>query len=64
MIRSSRWVRVSEVQMKLYFLRHGLAGERTEWIGDDEDRPLTEAGVAQTSREAAGLRVYPRTGSG
>jgi phosphohistidine phosphatase len=41
--------------MELYFLRHGLAGERSEWIGHDEDRPLTAAGKAQTAREAAGL---------
>ena len=41
--------------MELYFLRHGLAGERSEWIGHDEDRPLTAAGEAQTAREAVGL---------
>ncbi len=41
--------------MELYFLRHGLAGERSEWQGDDDYRPLTEEGKAQTAREAAGL---------
>lgn len=41
--------------MELYFLRHGLAGERSEWIGNDGERPLTEAGKVQTAREAAGL---------
>jgi phosphohistidine phosphatase len=41
--------------MELYFLRHGQAGERSEWIGHDEERPLTEAGLAQTAREAVGL---------
>jgi phosphohistidine phosphatase len=46
---------VLEVEMELYFLRHGQAGERSEWDGPDEKRPLTEAGKAQTAREAAGL---------
>ena len=41
--------------MELYFLRHGLAGERSEWTGPDEARPLTEAGKTQTANEAAGL---------
>lgn len=41
--------------MELYFLRHGQAGERSEWRGPDEERPLTEAGKAQTAREATGL---------
>ncbi len=30
--------------MKLYFLRHGLAGDRSQWKGDDAKRPLTEEG--------------------
>jgi phosphohistidine phosphatase len=47
---------MQEVVMELIFLRHGLAGERSEWQGRDEDRPLTEAGKAQTAREAAGLK--------
>jgi 8-oxo-dGTP diphosphatase len=28
-------------------VRHGLAGSRQEWDGDDRERPLTEAGWAQ-----------------
>jgi phosphohistidine phosphatase len=28
----------------LYFLRHGLAGSREEWQGDDAERPLTKKG--------------------
>jgi phosphohistidine phosphatase len=39
--------------MDLYFLRHGLAGEREEWKGDDFDRPLTEQGKERVEREAA-----------
>ncbi|MBV9103059.1 MAG: phosphohistidine phosphatase SixA [Candidatus Eremiobacteraeota bacterium] len=30
--------------MKLFFLRHGLAGDPAEWRGDDFDRPLTKEG--------------------
>lgn len=42
--------------MKLYFLRHGVAGNRREWQGDDFDRPLTTAGKARMRREAASIR--------
>ncbi|HVP77825.1 MAG TPA: phosphohistidine phosphatase SixA [Thermodesulfobacteriota bacterium] len=38
--------------MKLYFLRHGLAGDRTRWPGDDFDRPLTDEGKDRIAREA------------
>lgn len=38
--------------MKLYFLRHGLAGERSEWKGDDAKRPLTDEGKEKTERAA------------
>ncbi len=31
--------------MILYFLRHGLAGERDAWQGDDSERPLTKKGI-------------------
>jgi phosphohistidine phosphatase len=31
--------------MILYFLRHGLAGVRKEWQGDDAKRPLTKKGI-------------------
>ena len=41
--------------MKLYFLRHGLAGERSEWKGDDAARPLTDAGIEKMKRIAATL---------
>jgi phosphohistidine phosphatase len=39
--------------MKLYFLRHGLAGDRETWMGDDFDRPLTDEGKERMAREAA-----------
>jgi phosphohistidine phosphatase len=38
--------------MDLYFLRHGLAGQRGEWAGDDFQRPLTEEGKARMAHEA------------
>lgn len=38
--------------MKLYFLRHGLAGDSREWKGDDFTRPLTEEGIAKMKRTA------------
>jgi len=39
--------------MELYFLRHGLAENRSEWKGDDAERPLTEEGVRRMERSAA-----------
>lgn len=38
--------------MKLYFLRHGQAGERDDWHGDDFDRPLTTDGIKRMERAA------------
>jgi phosphohistidine phosphatase len=38
--------------MRVYFLRHGLAGDREEWRGDDFDRPLTDKGRERMAREA------------
>jgi phosphohistidine phosphatase len=39
--------------MKLYFLRHGVAFEREDWNGEnDELRPLTKAGKKAMKREA------------
>lgn len=39
---------------ELYLIRHGLAGERGTYANDDE-RPLTEAGVRKTQRVAKRL---------
>jgi phosphohistidine phosphatase len=41
--------------MKIYFLRHGLAGERSEWKRDDAERPLTDEGIEKMKRTAATL---------
>ncbi|MGE5223045.1 MAG: phosphohistidine phosphatase SixA [Omnitrophica WOR_2 bacterium] len=38
--------------MILYFLRHGLAGDRAEWEGDDRLRPLTKKGEKNTALSA------------
>ncbi len=38
---------------RLLLVRHGKAGKRSEWHGDDDLRPLTDAGW----RQAAALRV-------
>lgn len=42
--------------MILYFLRHGLAGDRDAWQGDDLERPLTKKGVLHMERTAKAFR--------
>ena len=42
--------------MILYFLRHGLAGDREAWQGDDQERPLTKKGVLQMKRTAKAFK--------
>ncbi len=43
--------------VKLYFLRHGIAYDREEWTGEnDELRPLTDEGVDQMKDEAKAIR--------
>jgi phosphohistidine phosphatase len=44
--------------MKLYFLRHGLAGERSEWKADDAKRPLTKAGKEKIEDAAASIAKW------
>ncbi|HEX7973898.1 MAG TPA: phosphohistidine phosphatase SixA [Anaerolineales bacterium] len=41
--------------MILYFLRHGLAGDREDWQEDDSLRPLTEKGKTKMAREAKAI---------
>ncbi len=41
--------------MKLFFLRHGLAGDRNDWKGNDAARPLTDEGIEKMKRTAATL---------
>lgn len=40
----------------LYLLRHGAAGERADWEGDDNKRPLTKKGKKQADALAKSLR--------
>lgn len=41
--------------MKVYFLRHGLAGDPQQWQSDDFDRPLTDEGRERMAREAKAM---------
>ena len=41
--------------MDLYLMRHGLAAERGEAPGPDEERPLTLEGIARTRQMARAL---------
>ena len=45
--------------MELYFLRHGTADRRSEWLGEDSLRALTEDGAAGVRRV---VRVLAETG--
>ncbi|MBC8159987.1 MAG: phosphohistidine phosphatase SixA [Roseiflexaceae bacterium] len=42
--------------MELYFVRHGLAGERKPGDPNDAARPLTEQGIEKMRGAAGGLR--------
>ena len=33
--------------MKLYVVRHAQAGKKSQWDGDDDERPLSDLGFAQ-----------------
>src|SRR5512143_4204465 len=42
--------------MILYFLRHGQAGSREEWKGDDALRPLTKKGMKNMVSQAKWMK--------
>lgn len=42
--------------MDLIILRHGKAGDRRDWEGDDRLRPLTEEGIVRTQEVLDRLR--------
>ena len=42
-----RFVRGRVLTVSVLLVRHARAGERSEWTGDDRDRPLDEVGWAQ-----------------
>ena len=39
--------------MRVYFMRHGDAGDKRAWRGSDADRPLSELGIERTTAAAA-----------
>ncbi len=41
--------------MELYLVRHGVAANRSEWQGNDADRPLTQEGREEMQRVAAAI---------
>ncbi len=43
----------------VYLVRHGSAGDRVAWEGDDRERPLTEKGRRQAAAIAAWLESQP-----
>ena len=42
-------------QMRLYLMRHGDAGDKAAWDGDDFERPLTEKGRSRAAAMAEHL---------
>jgi phosphohistidine phosphatase len=42
--------------MNLYFLRHAIAKDRTQWHGKDSERPLTAEGRQKMKKAAKGLK--------
>jgi 8-oxo-dGTP diphosphatase len=45
--------------MTVYLLRHGHAGRRSQWTGDDHERPLSKAGRRQAKALVAQLGNAP-----
>ncbi|MEO6989082.1 MAG: phosphoglycerate mutase family protein [Aquihabitans sp.] len=45
--------------MLIHLIRHGHAGNRGAWIGEDADRPLTEKGLWQAEAIAEALASEP-----
>jgi phosphohistidine phosphatase len=43
------------MSFSVFFLRHGQAGSRSEWKGDDAKRPLTADGKKRMERAAAAI---------
>src|SRR5579862_5981943 len=44
--------------MKIYFLRHGEAGDGSQWQGEDSKRPLTDDGIERMRRQAKTLASW------
>jgi phosphohistidine phosphatase SixA len=43
----------------LIMVRHGSAGDRAEWVGDDRDRPLDDRGRGQAQELVLRLAPFP-----
>ena len=43
--------------LRLYFLRHGKAWSRADWLEEDERRPLTDAGEALVHAEGRAMKA-------
>ena len=48
--------------MQLYFLRHGLAGSKIDWRGDDDERPLVGEPVLDAANAAAAQKALAAGG--
>jgi 8-oxo-dGTP pyrophosphatase MutT (NUDIX family) len=57
----SAYPALSRVDGLVLLLRHAYAGERDEWNGDDDDRPLDSSGRATASALAPLLALYDPT---
>jgi phosphohistidine phosphatase len=42
--------------MRVYFMRHGDAGDKRSWQGPDAERPLSELGIERTTAAAEHFR--------
>jgi 8-oxo-dGTP diphosphatase len=45
--------------MPLLLVRHASAGDRTQWVGDDRERPLDKRGRKRAEELVAQLKPYP-----
>ena len=45
--------------MSILVVRHGSAGNRLAWEGDDDDRPLDPRGAAQAASLAEAFADFP-----
>lgn len=48
--------------MTIYLVRHAKAGSRSDWSGDDRERPLSKAGRRQTEALTERLAALARSG--
>jgi phosphohistidine phosphatase SixA len=51
--------RVGAALMPLLLVRHASAGDRTQWVGDDRERPLDKRGRKRAEELVAQLKPYP-----